>query len=301
MKTHTILALLTTLSIVEASDPPRPIKAETGRMISVLKGKSAAKPAAAPVPRETVRKITPKVAAPAPSVSPAPVAVRRAKITSEAAPKGYAMSQAKSGTAPQTAVKSSASAAYTHSRSSGIDPISPRFPSDDRDVTPRGRPSNPKISEGGFPTDLPGYPGGHSAGAPRPQEKPAPAEISYQVDSSSRLSTDTVKFVKGSVELADEASYEYLFSLADALRSDELKSERFVVEGHASAEGSDYANQVLSQRRANAIFDFLASRGVRTDRLLAVGHGESQARFADSDPEFLRAQDRQVVVFKLAE
>lgn len=172
---------------------------------------------------------------------------------------------------------------------------------DGSDVITRGRPSNPQISEGGFPADLPGYPGGHSAAKPRPQEKPVPAEISYKVDSSSQLSTDTVKFIKGSVELADQASYEYLFSLADALRSDDLKGERFVVEGHASAEGSDFANQVLSQRRANAIFDFLASRGVQSDRLLAVGHGESQARFADSDPEFLRAQDRQVVVFKLAE
>lgn len=300
MKTHTILALLTTLSLVEASDPPRPLKADTGRMISILKGKSADKPATAPVPREISRKITPKAAAPAPILT-APVTVRRAKITPEAAPKGYAMSQAKSAVAPQVPVKSSASAASSPSGGAGIDPRSPRFPSEDRDVAPRGRPSNPKITDGGFPADLPGYPGGHSAAKPRPQKKPVPAEISYQVDSSSRLSTDTVKFIKGGVELADKASYDYLFSLAEALRSEELKGERFVVEGHASAEGSDFANQVLSQRRANAIFDFLASRGVQTDRLLAVGHGESQARFADSDPEFLRAQDRQVVVFKLAE
>ena len=154
-----------------------------------------------------------------------------------------------------------------------------------------------EVHPGGSPLLLSSE-GGASGGYPA---GPYPAEISYRVDASSQLSTNTVKFVKGGIELADRASYEYLFSLSEALSSPELAGDRFVVEGHASAEGSDYANLILSQRRANAIFEFLASRGVDPGRLLAVGHGESQARFGDHEPEFLRAQDRQVIVFKLAD
>jgi outer membrane protein OmpA-like peptidoglycan-associated protein len=128
-----------------------------------------------------------------------------------------------------------------------------------------------------------------------------PSEISYKVDANSQLSTNAVKFLKGSIELADQASYQYLVNLSAALQAPELAPFRFVVEGHASAEGADYANFLLSQRRANAIFGFLTSRGVSPQRLLAVGHGETYARFGEQEPDYLRAEDRQVVVFKLAE
>jgi len=126
-----------------------------------------------------------------------------------------------------------------------------------------------------------------------------PATLSYRVDSSSQLATDSVKFRRGSTELADHHSYRYLLNLSAALKSSELEGMHFVVEGHASAEGSERFNLTLSQRRANAIYDFLVGEGVSPDRLLAVGHGISQARFAAGDPEHLRAQDRQVIVFRL--
>lgn len=135
--------------------------------------------------------------------------------------------------------------------------------------------------------------GGYPAGPP--------AELSYRVDSSSRLSTNAVRFRKGSTDLADETSYQYLLSLSAALQDSSLRDSRFVVEGHASADGSDYANLVLSQNRANAIYDFLISRGVSPHRLLAVGHGEHHARFSSYEPEYLLAQDRQVIVFRLAD
>ncbi|MEM7601664.1 MAG: OmpA family protein [Verrucomicrobiota bacterium] len=142
-------------------------------------------------------------------------------------------------------------------------------------------------------------PGSGSIGRPTPSAPPA--NLSYRVDTNSQLATSSVRFRKGSTELADQASFQYLQNLASALQDPSLVSNRFVVEGHASADGSDYANLLLSQRRANAIFDFLMSHGVAPDRLLAVGHGESQARFRSGDPEYLLAQDRQVVVFKLAD
>ncbi|MDF1656595.1 MAG: OmpA family protein [Verrucomicrobiales bacterium] len=134
-----------------------------------------------------------------------------------------------------------------------------------------------------------------------PRVETPPPTLNYRVDSNTQLATSSVRFRKGSTELADSASYQYLQNLASALQDQSLMAHRFVVEGHASADGSDYANLLLSQRRANSIFDFLMSQGVSPERLLAVGHGESHARFRSGDPEYLLAQDRQVVVFKLAD
>lgn len=124
--------------------------------------------------------------------------------------------------------------------------------------------------------------------------------IEYRVDSSCSLCTTEIKFEKNSTALADDCSFRYLKNLATALLDSCLCSERFVIEGHASAEGSTTTNQVLSQRRANAIYDYLVRQGVPRNRLLAIGHGEAQARFPASSPEFLRARDRRVMVYKLA-
>lgn len=126
-------------------------------------------------------------------------------------------------------------------------------------------------------------------------------QISYDVDPTSELSTNEIQFRKNSTELVGSHSYQYLYNLANALKSPGLEKSRFVIEGHASAEGSDVTNQILSQSRANAIFDFLVGMGVHPSRLLSVGHGEYQARYASNAPEYLRATDRRVMVFKLAE
>lgn len=128
-----------------------------------------------------------------------------------------------------------------------------------------------------------------------------PEQISYRVDPTSQLSTQDVRFHKNSADFADAESVDFLINLAAALNSPELIDDNFVVEGHASAEGSSDYNRILSQQRANTVFSFLASRNVDPARLLSVGYGEDLARYSTSDPEYMRAEDRRVVVFKLAE
>ncbi len=167
-----------------------------------------------------------------------------------------------------------------------------------------GRASYPPAAAAPYPA-VPGgsglpvgsYGGGDFSSSPGSM---APDSLTYRIDSSSQLSTSEVRFLKNSTELADQQSLYYLYNLANALLSAELIGERFVVEGHASAEGSFATNLTLSQRRANAIFDFLVSQGVHPSRLLAVGHGESLARYDAGAPEYLRSTDRRVIVFKLA-
>ena len=49
-----------------------------------------------------------------------------------------------------------------------------------------------------------------------------------------------------------------------------------MVEGHTDSTGSEAMNQQLSEKRAQAVRDFLAGAGVPADRVTSVGRGEDQ-------------------------
>ncbi len=124
-------------------------------------------------------------------------------------------------------------------------------------------------------------------------------EITYTVDPKSEVSRDNIFFRKGSADFADDASVAVVVTLADALKHPDLKGLKYVVEGHASAEGNDLSNLILSQQRAEAIVSVLASLGVERDRLVPVGFGESKSRFPETSPDALLKQDRRVLIFRL--
>lgn len=124
-------------------------------------------------------------------------------------------------------------------------------------------------------------------------------EISYKVDPESKVSKDNILFRKGSTQFADEASFQVVQQLAQALKDPSLAGLQFVIEGHASAEGSAYSNQILSQQRSEYIVSVLSSLGVDAKRLLPIGFGETQAQFPDYSEQFLLKQDRRVVIYRL--
>ena len=64
-----------------------------------------------------------------------------------------------------------------------------------------------------------------------------------------------------------------LRDLASSLRN--YPDHDAVIEGHASTDGSAATNQSLSERRANAVRDFLIGQGVSARRLQSIGYGES--------------------------
>lgn len=49
-----------------------------------------------------------------------------------------------------------------------------------------------------------------------------------------------------------------------------------LVEGHTDSDGSDSYNQTLSERRAQAVADYVTSLGVTASRFKTAGYGESQ-------------------------
>ncbi len=65
------------------------------------------------------------------------------------------------------------------------------------------------------------------------------------------------------------------------------------VAGHTDSSGSDQYNQQLSQRRAQAVASYLASQGVKNERLITVGAGEAHP-VAANDTEQGRAANRRV-------
>ncbi|MBW8371283.1 MAG: OmpA family protein [Thiobacillus sp.] len=70
------------------------------------------------------------------------------------------------------------------------------------------------------------------------------------------------------------------------------------VAGHTDSMGSDAYNMKLSQQRAEAVRNFLISRGVAADRLTAKGYGESQP-VADNATDEGRFKNRRVELVPL--
>ena len=91
-------------------------------------------------------------------------------------------------------------------------------------------------------------------------------------------------------------SQQALSNLAQALQSKELAEAKFAVEGHTDAKGRADYNLKLSQQRADAVRDYLASNGVIDARLNAVGKGSTELANT-ADP--LAADNRRVRIVNL--
>ncbi len=119
-------------------------------------------------------------------------------------------------------------------------------------------------------------------------------EIERLKDDTLKLSLDSevsFDFNKADIKPAFRPS---LDKLADVL----LKYDRTVVHvvGHTDSVGSEAYNQQLSERRARAVADYLASRGVPRDRLRSEGRGETEPR-ASNATEAGRQLNRRVEIY----
>ena len=68
-----------------------------------------------------------------------------------------------------------------------------------------------------------------------------------------------------------------------------------VIEGHTDSVGGEDSNQALSQRRADAVMSYLATRGVASERLTSLGKGEAFP-VSGNDSAGGRQQNRRVEV-----
>jgi OmpA-OmpF porin, OOP family len=79
------------------------------------------------------------------------------------------------------------------------------------------------------------------------------------------------------------------------LRTAAVEDRRITVTGHTDSVGSDTYNQLLSERRAEAVQDYLITRGIDPDIIEAQGMGEGEP-IASNDAEEGRQENRRVEV-----
>lgn len=103
----------------------------------------------------------------------------------------------------------------------------------------------------------------------------------------------SVLFTSGQSELLPAAQMK-LNEVAKALTEQDPES-RMVVEGHTDSQGGVEFNQKLSQQRAQAVRDYLVSRGVAADRITAEGFGPSR-NVGDNATAEGRANNRRVEI-----
>jgi len=95
-------------------------------------------------------------------------------------------------------------------------------------------------------------------------------------------------------EFQDAASQRQLDEIAKALIDPRLKDVDFLIEGHTCDLGKDDYNLKLSKARAHYILEFLVSKGVARERLIATGLGEAEPE-AKGTSEKERQKNRRVV------
>ena len=84
-----------------------------------------------------------------------------------------------------------------------------------------------------------------------------------------------------------------LNQVADALRDETDHS--IMVEGYTDSTGSDQTNEILSQKRADAVRDYLVAHGIKADMIKARGQGKSNP-IATNATATGRAMNRRVEI-----
>lgn len=106
------------------------------------------------------------------------------------------------------------------------------------------------------------------------------------------LETAQINFSSGTANLRSTSveTLERLTGIALACADSGLSVE---IGGHTDSQGSDESNQNLSERRAQAVAQFMVDRGVPADTLSPVGFGEAQP-IGDNDTVLGRQQNRRI-------
>ncbi len=89
------------------------------------------------------------------------------------------------------------------------------------------------------------------------------------------------------------AAVEQIAQLGDILAR--YPDDRIRIEGHSDSEGTPAHNEELSLRRADAVRDVLASRGVSPRQMLVIGAGSTRP-LASNATEEGRAENRRVEI-----
>lgn len=141
-----------------------------------------------------------------------------------------------------------------------------------------GQPGQPGCPGGpGAPCGQPGQPGGPDGNYPaiNVPDGDAMSQVKYL-----EQQFNTIQFPRGEAKLPKQGKA-ILSALATIMQANPSLNIKFI--GYASPDGSEKANQKLSEKRAKAAVDFLEHKGISADRLQYQGMGESQQAGAPNE------------------
>jgi outer membrane protein OmpA-like peptidoglycan-associated protein len=129
-----------------------------------------------------------------------------------------------------------------------------------------------------------------SVGAYIYMNRPKPKKKNDNTDEVLADVFDNLNFEFGKAEIKKE-SFPYLDKLADTMNK--AKNWKLEIQGHTDDKGSEDFNMKLSQNRADAVRNYLITKGVLLDSITAKGFGESQP-LVPNDSEANREKNRRV-------
>jgi OmpA-OmpF porin, OOP family len=123
----------------------------------------------------------------------------------------------------------------------------------------------------------------------KPASAPVDATICQQLFLD-LLAKGNIRFDSGRASIDPDSA-----GLLDRLVETALRcpSANIEIAGHTDADGEDASNQALSEKRAQAVLDYLARAGLPAIRFTAVGYGSSQP-VATNDTDEGKAQNRRI-------
>jgi OOP family OmpA-OmpF porin len=123
----------------------------------------------------------------------------------------------------------------------------------------------------------------------KPAAAPVDATVCQQL-LSELLGKGTIRFESARSTLDPDSGGLLDRLIETALRCPTVNIE---VAGHTDADGENAANQALSEKRAQAVVDYLVKAGLPASRFMAVGYGSTQP-VAANDTDEAKAQNRRI-------
>lgn len=123
----------------------------------------------------------------------------------------------------------------------------------------------------------------------KPAQSPVDATVCQQLFSQ-LLSKGKIRFETGGANVDQDS-----IGLLDRLIETAMRCPTSTIEiaGHTDSDGDDGFNQVLSEKRAQAVADYLVKAGLPSDRFVATGYGSTQP-VASNDTDDGKAQNRRI-------
>jgi outer membrane protein OmpA-like peptidoglycan-associated protein len=127
--------------------------------------------------------------------------------------------------------------------------------------------------------------------APLPPPAPPPPEKQVKIRDNRIELGQKIQFAYDKAEILP-ASFALMDELAKVMQENP-QVQKVSIEGHASDEGEDKHNLLLSKARAEAVRAYLVSKGVSTERMTSTGYGETRP-LVSNDTDAGREQNRRV-------